>query len=212
MNKNDKERVRISNENVANGLPVDPWVLEYRCKNNIIKTNWKERQPKREPKPKIANSGSFKKGGIPHNIKTDEEKTASLKRWRERTKKWQRYNKERLNASIRERKRKNPSVRIAANLRKRLSYLVRLHSTTKSKQTLKLLGCEMPFFLEYLKSKFQDGMDFENYGQWHIDHVKPCDSFDFTISEHQAPCFHYTNLQPLWAIDNIMKSNKILTV
>lgn len=209
MNKNDKERIRVSNENVAKGLPADPWVLEYRRKNNIIKYNWKKRQPKKESKIITANSGSFKKGAIPHNIKSDEERAASLKKWREGTKKWHRDNRERVNASVRERKRISPSFRISCNLRKRISYLVRLHCTTKSKQTLVLLGCEMSFFLDYLKSNFKEGMSFDNYGQWHIDHIKPCDSFDLTMPDQQAQCFHYTNLQPLWGIDNRIKSNKI---
>jgi hypothetical protein len=46
---------------------------------------------------------------------------------------------------------------------------------------------------------------------WHVDHIIPCSSFDLTDSEQQKKCFHYTNLQPLWAIDNLKKSNKILT-
>jgi hypothetical protein len=45
----------------------------------------------------------------------------------------------------------------------------------------------------------------ENHGLWHVDHIRPCASFDLTDPEQQAICFHYTNLQPLWAIDNIKK-------
>ena len=80
----------------------------------------------------------------------------------------------------------------------------------KSSQTLTLLGCDMPFFMRYLECKFTDGMSFSNYGEWHIDHIIPCDNFDFTKPEDQAKCFHYTNLQPLWGLDNRIKSNKII--
>jgi hypothetical protein len=44
---------------------------------------------------------------------------------------------------------------------------------------------------------------------WHIDHIKPCSSFDLTKEEEQRKCFHYTNLQPLWATDNRKKADKI---
>ena len=48
----------------------------------------------------------------------------------------------------------------------------------------------------------------DNYGEWHIDHIRPCSSFDLTIQEQQVQCFNYKNLQPLWAIDNISKGAK----
>ena len=48
----------------------------------------------------------------------------------------------------------------------------------------------------------------KNYGEWHVDHIKPCASFDLTDPKQQEICFHYTNLQPLWAIDNIKKGSK----
>ena len=48
----------------------------------------------------------------------------------------------------------------------------------------------------------------KNYGLWHVDHIKPCFSFDLTDPEQQKICFHYTNLQPLWALENIKKGKK----
>ena len=54
-------------------------------------------------------------------------------------------------------------------------------------------------------------MTWNNHGiyTWHIDHIKPCDSFDLSNEEDQKKCFHYTNMQPLWALENLSKSNKI---
>jgi len=52
-------------------------------------------------------------------------------------------------------------------------------------------------------------MNFDNYGKWHLDHIKPCASFDLSKPEEQQKCFHYTNLQPLWAKDNLTKGAKI---
>jgi hypothetical protein len=51
-------------------------------------------------------------------------------------------------------------------------------------------------------------MSWENYGKWHIDHIIPCSSFNLSLPEEQRNCFHYSNLQPLWAKDNIFKANK----
>jgi hypothetical protein len=60
---------------------------------------------------------------------------------------------------------------------------------------------------QHLEAQFTDGMSWDNYGRdgWHIDHIRPCASFDLTDPEQQRQCFHYTNLQPLWAADNIRK-------
>ena len=51
-------------------------------------------------------------------------------------------------------------------------------------------------------------MSWDNYGKWHIDHVRPCSSFDLTDAKQQEECFHYTNLQPLWAAENLQKGSK----
>ena len=80
----------------------------------------------------------------------------------------------------------------------------------KSQKTLNLLGCDIPFLWEYLEKKFKPGMSKENYGEWHIDHIIPCAKFDLSDPKQQEKCFHYTNLQPLWARENLQKGSKIL--
>jgi hypothetical protein len=97
---------------------------------------------------------------------------------------------------------------VAHNLRNRI--LKVLKGRNKSKSTLKLLGCTIEFLKNHLESKFTKGMSFSNYGKWHIDHIRPCASFDLSKSSEQHKCFHYTNLQPLWAKDNREKRDKIL--
>lgn len=77
----------------------------------------------------------------------------------------------------------------------------------KDNYTEYLLGCSMEYFFNYISSKFVDGMNWDNYGKfgWHIDHIRPCSSFDLSDKEQQKKCFHYTNLQPLWATTKIAK-------
>jgi len=64
--------------------------------------------------------------------------------------------------------------------------------------------------MQHLSSKFSKGMSFENYGQWHIDHIRPVASFNFDSAEHPdfKKCWALNNLQPLWAVDNKMKGDK----
>ena len=83
-----------------------------------------------------------------------------------------------------------------------------LNKEYKSKQTLELLGCNIEEFKKYLEFKFTKGMSWDKMHLIHIDHIKPCAAFDLTNPEEQAKCFHYTNLQPLWAIDNLRKGAK----
>lgn len=96
------------------------------------------------------------------------------------------------------------NFRIRTNLSHRLYKA--LKGICKSTSTLKLLGCTIAELKQHLETKFTIGMSWDNYGRWHIDHVTPCASFDLTDPEQQRKCFHYSNLQPLWAIDNLRKS------
>lgn len=123
-------------------------------------------------------------------------------------------NKEKINANKRykEKLRRNidPTYKLITNQRTRITGILKKHKTNK---TLDLLGCSAQFLRSYIEDKFLEGMTWDNYGQygWHVDHITPCSSFDLTDIEQQKKCFHYTNLQPLWAIDNLQKSNKLFT-
>jgi Prasinovirus endonuclease VII len=126
-------------------------------------------------------------------------------------KKWARENRERLLKYHREweaRQRKNnPRFRISRNLRTRIYQALR--GKTKSAKTLELLGCSVEHLKVWLTLYFQPGMSWSNYGTcWHIDHIRPCVSFDLTDPKQQKECFNYTNLQPLFAIENLKKGSK----
>lgn len=71
-------------------------------------------------------------------------------------------------------------------------------------------GCSVDDLILHIESIFLDGMTWDNHGKWHIDHIKPCCAFDLTDPKQQRDCFHYSNLQPLWAVDNLKKSGKYL--
>jgi hypothetical protein len=100
------------------------------------------------------------------------------------------------------------NFKLMSNLRSRVYSAIK--GKSKSKHTIELLGCSVEELKIHLEKKFTKGMGWKNYGLygWHIDHIKPCSSFDLTDPEQQKLCFHYSNLQPLWAKDNIKKSNK----
>lgn len=104
----------------------------------------------------------------------------------------------------------DPRFRIRRRLSTRLRTAIKIKGGKKNKKTMELLGCTIEHMMEHLESLFQPGMTWETYGfrGWHIDHIKPCASFDLTDPEQQKLCFHWTNLQPLWAIDNLKKSDK----
>jgi len=94
---------------------------------------------------------------------------------------------------------------IMSNLSWRASSLI---SKTKPMSYSKLLGCSKEEFKIHLESQFVDGMTFENYPEWQIDHIKPISKFDLNNADEIIECFNYKNLQPLWKIDNLKKSTK----
>lgn len=104
------------------------------------------------------------------------------------------------------------NYKIMKVLRTRLYSAVKVQGVRKKSKTMDLIGCTIPELRVHLESKFLEGMCWANHSihGWHIDHIIPCYKFDLTKEEEQRKCFHYSNLQPLWALDNLKKSNKIL--
>lgn len=101
------------------------------------------------------------------------------------------------------------------NIQRRLKTLLQVRvrralldqQAEKSQSTAAELGCTIEELARHFESRFSKGMTWENIGKWHIDHIRPCASFDLTDRVQQSQCFHYTNLQPLWAEDNLRKSD-----
>lgn len=75
----------------------------------------------------------------------------------------------------------------------------------KTYRTLSLLGCTAPQFIRHIERQFKKGMSWDNRPRWHIDHIRPCASFDLSDPEQQKICFHYSNLRPIWKSENMRK-------
>lgn len=100
--------------------------------------------------------------------------------------------------------------KLAHNLRKRISEVLKRkgRKNNNSGSGSKLFGCTSKQLRDHIERQFKPGMTWENYGEWHVDHIIPVSSFDLNNMEQRNKCYNYTNLQPLWAIDNMKKSNK----
>ncbi len=126
---------------------------------------------------------------------------------------WREANREKYNEKNREYYRSSIKRKIGMNLRNRINAMVRYKSGLNKRDSLVLLvGCDVEKLKIRFESQFTEGMNWAKFldGEIHIDHIKPCASFDLTKEEEQKKCFHYTNLQPLWARDNLIKGSKVL--
>lgn len=123
--------------------------------------------------------------------------------------KWQQENQEHRTAYKKMRRDTDTQYRLADNLRSRLRSV--LKSQTKVGSAVHDLGCSVSELKSYLESKFTDGMSWDNYGRkgWHIDHIVPLSRYDLTDREQLLKACHFTNLQPLWAEDNLRKGAKL---
>jgi hypothetical protein len=87
--------------------------------------------------------------------------------------------------------------------------MLRRSSLTREQRSWRYLGCTPGFFRNHLESLFQPGMTWANYGQWHVDHIVPLSWFPFDRDPSLLfVASHWTNLQPLWAVDNFRKGNR----
>lgn len=121
---------------------------------------------------------------------------------------------------------KRLQIKIKLRLSKRIYSAFFEKGLAKKDKTQKLIGCGMDYFIKYISLRFSDGMTFDNYGEWHIDHIIPCSKFDLTNDSDIKKCFHFTNLQPIWKnnktaikygesknyIGNMQKSNKDIPI
>jgi hypothetical protein len=133
-----------------------------------------------------------------------EKRKACDKRYREK-------NAEKIKIRRAER-RKDPYNILTERVRSRFRKIVRRNiiecKESKTKRSRELLGISIEDYKVYLEDLFVDGMNWDNYGEWHIDHRRPIASFDLSKDEEMLECFNYKNTQPLWADDNLKKGSK----
>jgi len=171
--------------------------ISYLCKECLIK---KSKKYKEKNKEKVLISYSN------YRIKNKEKMKISRLEYRknnkEKIKQYRRYysNKRRKESDI---------VRLSENIRRRINHFFNYKNVKKSKGTFEILCCNLDELLIHLESQFKEGMNWDNHGKkgWHIDHIIPLSSAK-TEEEVYKLC-HYTNLQPLWAHENLSKGNKI---
>lgn len=111
------------------------------------------------------------------------------------------YNKKKRN--------ENPIIKLSSNVRGRVRHYIKLKKLHKNNSTFEIVGCDPQTLKRHIESQFIDNMSWDNYGMfgWHIDHKIPLSSAK--TEEMVYDLFHYTNLQPLWAEENLKKGSKI---
>jgi len=191
---NNKERILENSKE---------WYLNNKEKHNKNSKEWysnnKEKQNKKGKEWYLNNKEK-------HNKNTKEWYSNNKEKHKKNSKEWRLNNKENIRIKAKKRRYVNIEYRLTLNLRRRV--LLALQGKSKSKRTLELLGCTVKYLIEHLEKQFQPGMNWKERHLFHIDHIRPCASFDLNIPEEQEKCFHYTNLQPLWAQDNLSKGAK----
>lgn len=128
---------------------------------------------------------------------------------------WRKRNKEKSNQYARKatKKRKaiDPGFRVQCNLRRRFKDIMKSAKKGGWNSYSNLIGCTSQELAAHIEKQFKKGMTWDNYGidGWHVDHIMPCSKFDHTNELHVRQCWHFTNLRPLWAKDNMVKSDAI---
>lgn len=167
------------------------------------------------------NKESIKEYGRKHHYKNREKNVQASREYyiknREKCritqKKWNQENRDKKRESSRKYRKNKKSTdvlyKISNAIRHRLYLSIR--GGLKGGSAVKDLGCSVEFLKQHLESQFTDGMTWDNWGNkgWHVDHIIPLAAFDLTDRQHVLLACHYGNLQPLWALDNIRKSDTI---
>jgi hypothetical protein len=179
---------------------------------DILKNSYKKRYVENR-ESELKRSKEYRLNNIDRLRKKDRDNynENSIKQ-RDRVKKYRTENSDKVletqKKSLKKRYQKDPILRLSHNVRCRVYQFLKIKNITKKNSTFELVGCKPNELKEHLEKNFVDNMSWDNYGKWHIDHIIPLSSAN-NEQEIYKLC-HYTNLQPLWAEDNLKKNNKIL--
>jgi len=129
---------------------------------------------------------------------------------------WREKNREHINKYgkdyERKRRAEDPKYRLGVRTRTAVYTCLKERDVSKYKSTFDILGYTLDELMKHLEGLFVDGMTWENYGEWHVDHKIPMNSFNFISADDEAfqICWSLNNLQPLWAIDNLRKGTSLI--
>lgn len=176
---------------------------EEKCENLFFKkhANCKSCHLLKKKRWREENLEEYKKQNKKYYESTKEEQSIKKKVWIQN-------NREKYNSYWIKRKNEDPEFKLLSGMRSRLWSYLKKQNITKKNKTIDIVGCSPSELREYLEKQFVDGMSWENRNLWNIDHIIPLSSAK--TEEELYKLFHYTNLQPLWMIDNIKKGNKIV--
>lgn len=170
---------------------ANAYIQKYPEKHKQYQKTWRNSEKGRQSATKRYNSESYKQY-------KKSKRCAELRRIRERSKEHK--------AKLRLKEQTDILYKLSKRLRSRLGTAIYRKSLKKTSKLREYLGCTIAYLKSHLESKFQPGMTWANYGKWHIDHIIPLATA--TTAEEMCKLCHYTNLQPLWAEDNLKKGSK----
>jgi hypothetical protein len=173
---------------------------EQKEKNKLWRENNKEYTKQKNKEWRVENKEHIKQKDKEYKKKNWDKIKKNHNEWLRKNYLDMKTNPERKDEFIRHKIKSNTGRRIREIL-----------GSAKSERCIDYVGCTLDQLRNHLELQFVDDMMWENYGsEWHIDHIIPCNAFALENEEQLKACFYYKNLQPLWAVDNIVKSDKYL--
>ena len=211
----NKERIakRRKEYRIKNKERLNQYSKEYREKNKEKIKEYTEKNKERRKEYRMKNKERFKQYNKEYNEKNKERRKEDRIKNKEWRKEYLLKNKERIarlqKELITKYRKTNIQFKLSDRLRSRLHHA--LKGNIKNGSAVRDLGCTLEELKIHLENQFEEGMTWDNWKKdgWHIDHIKPLNSFDLTDPVQLKEVCHYTNLQPLWAYDNISKGDKI---
>ena len=122
--------------------------------------------------------------------------------------KWRKAHREEWNEYNREYRQSNPAALVRNRLQSRLHRFIAQTRKQKELSFQEYTDCTPDDLVKWLETNFDDGMNWDNSEEWHIDHIRPCSKFKLTRKEEQKVCFNWRNLCALWAVKNLSKQDK----
>jgi len=184
--------------NINNKERILDYAKKYRERNS---DKIKEYHKNNNDKRKIRNEKNKKNLNNYKRIWYQNNKDKSIKKYRK-------SNKEKRNYYLTNRRKIDYLFKLKCNIKSLIFSSIKRNGYSKKSKTFYILGCTPIEFKEHLERQFTEGMNWENQGQWHLDHIYP-----ISLAKNEEELIrlnHYTNFQPLWASDNIRKGNKII--